>query len=126
MAWAVTPHRGKELFESLVDSAPVAQNYYSDPRYGSAVLEFSAWMSSWYPGAYAALPDKSQTYSVEGDNAELRHYLARLARDSRCFSRCIAALRRAVDLFVRAWNGRQEFKRRYPPLPAHVKDFLSV
>ena len=23
------------------------------------------------------MPDKSETYSVEGDNAELRHYLAR-------------------------------------------------
>jgi IS1 family transposase len=32
------------------------------------------------------MPDKSQTYSVEADNAELRPYLARLARRSRCFS----------------------------------------
>ena len=62
VGWAVTPHRGKELFESLVDAAPVAKNYYSDPRYGSAVLEFSVWRASWYPGAYEALPDKSQTY----------------------------------------------------------------
>ena len=124
LAWAVTAHRGKELFESLVDSAPVATNYYSDHRYGSAVLEFSVWMASWYPGQYTALPDKSQTYSVEGDNAELRHYLARLGRSNRCFSRCVHALRRAIDLFVRAWNARQSFKRQYPKLPAHVKDFL--
>ncbi len=118
VAWAVTPHRGKELFESLVDAAPVASNYYSD--------QFSAWMASWYPGQYEALPDKSQTYSVEGDNVELRHYLARLGRSNRCFSRCVHALTRAVDLFVRAWNARQEFKRRYPKLPAHVKDFIPI
>ncbi len=62
--------------------------------------------------------DKSQTYSVEGTNADLRHYLARLARRSRCFSRCIRALTRAVDLFVRCYNARQLRKRKYPKYPA--------
>jgi len=57
------------------------------------------------------MSDKSQTYSVEAENAELRHYLARLARKSRCFSRCILALARAVNLFLFAWNRRQLFKR---------------
>jgi insertion element IS1 protein InsB len=52
------------------------------------------------------MDDKSQTSSVEGTNADLRHYLARLARRSRCFSRCLEALRRAVDLFVRFYNAR--------------------
>lgn len=28
------------------------------------------------------MPDKSETYRVEGDNAELHHYIARLARAS--------------------------------------------
>lgn len=44
--------------------------------------------------------NKSKTYSVEGDNAEFRHYLARLTRRSRYFSKCIEALRRSVELFV--------------------------
>lgn len=57
-------------------------------------------------GAPQTLPDKSQTYQVEGDNAELRHYLARLARRSRCFSRSLKALGPAVKLFVFAWNRR--------------------
>ncbi|MBP9502950.1 MAG: IS1 family transposase [Candidatus Promineofilum sp.] len=39
------------------------------------------------------MDDKSETYSVEAGNAELRHYLARLGRKSRCFSRSIKALR---------------------------------
>jgi hypothetical protein len=46
------------------------------------------------------LKNKSETYSVEGTNADLRHYLARLQRASRCFSRCFKALARAVELFV--------------------------
>ena len=72
------------------------------------------------------MADKSQTYAVEGDNAELRHYLARLARGSRCFSRSIDALRTAVRLFVYAWNARQLYKRAHPHYPAHVRDFVSV
>ncbi len=44
------------------------------------------------PGHYTPMPDKSETYRVEGVNAELRHCLARLACRPRCFSRCIHAL----------------------------------
>ena len=51
-------------------------------------------------------PGKSETYSVEGGNADLRHYLARLGRQSRCFSRCFEALRRAVFVFVHCYNER--------------------
>lgn len=59
--------------------------------------------------------DKSRNYSVEGVNAKLRlYYLARLARRSGCFSRCVHALTRAVDLFVRCDNARQLRKRKYP------------
>lgn len=103
--------------QAMLDRSPQAQQYYSD--------EFSTYPSLiYYPGHHRALPDKSQTYSVEADNAELRHYLARLARRSRCFSRCIHALWRSVKLFVFAWNRRQLFKRAFPKLPAHVKDFV--
>ena len=69
--------------------------------------------------------DKSQTYSVEGDNAELRHYLARLGRKSRCFSRCIDALRDAVKLFVYCWNRRQLYRLAYPAYPAHLFQFVG-
>ena len=62
--------------------------------------------------------------SLEADNAELRHYLARLARKSRCFSRSIDALRRAVKLFVHAWNRRQLHKRAFPRYACHVSDFV--
>ena len=83
-----------------------------------------------YPDEHQVAPGKSQTFSVEGDNAELRHCLARLGRRSRCFSRCLWALTRAVALFVYAWNvyawnRRQRFKRAFPKLPAHVCDFVT-
>jgi IS1 family transposase len=96
--------------QSVVDSAPHAVSYYSDA--------FNTYRELCWWGAHRAMYGKSETYSVEGTNADLRHYLARLARRSRCFSRCIRALTRAVDLFVRCYNARQIRKRKYPKYPA--------
>ncbi len=109
--------RERDRLQALLDGSPQATDYYSD-----AFLLYQSLI--YYPGHHQALADKSQTYSVEADNAELRHYLARLARKSRCFSRCIDALRRAVKLFVFAWNRRQLFKRAHPQYPAHLMDFV--
>jgi insertion element IS1 protein InsB len=101
----------------MLDEAPQAKFYYSDL--------YAAYRSLLYtPGIHTPMPDKSQTYRVEGDNAELRHYLARLARKSRCFSRCIHALHRAVRLFVYLWNSRQLYRQRYPHYPASLIQFL--
>lgn len=49
--------------------------------------------------------------------------LARLGRRSRCFSRCVHALRRAVKLFAFAWNRRQLYRQHYPKYPAHLINF---
>ena len=47
-------------------------------------FDASQWL--WYPlGRHKISKGKAQTYSVEADNAELRHDLARIARKSRCF-----------------------------------------
>jgi len=118
VSWAVLWERTIAAFEQLVEAAPFARLYYSDA--------FVTYAALWYPGTYEALPNKSQTFSVEGDNAELRHYLARLARRTRCFSRCIVALTRAVDLLVRTWNERQRFKQAHPKLPAQLIQFLPL
>ena len=73
-----------------------------------------------------SLIDKSETYSVEGNNAELRHYLARLARRSRCFSRCLDWLNRYLKAFAHAWNRRQLQNRYFPFDKKHVTDFVYL
>ena len=117
LGFGIVWNRDWNALQQVVDDAPPAHRYFSDgfPTYAQLL----------YPGTHAVAPGKSQTYSVEGDNAELRHYLARLARRSRCFSRCIWALQRAVALFVYAWNKRQRFKRAFPKMPAHVCNFVT-
>ena len=83
-----------------VDQAPQTTEYFSDGCASYDELVYGA-------ASYQAVQDKIETYSVQGGNADLRHYLARLARKTRCFSGCIDALRRAIKLFVRAYNRRQ-------------------
>ncbi len=117
MGYEVAFDREPTRLQALVDRSPQAAQYYSDQLGAYTNLVY-------YPGKHQALPNKSQTYSVEADNAELRHYLARLARRSRCFSRSIQALRTAVKLLVHAWNRRQLFRRAHPHYPAHISDFV--
>ena len=111
------PERTYEVMQAMLDRSPQAKRYFSD-----AFSTYEALV--YYPGKHKALPNKSQTYSVEAVNAELRHYLARLARKSRCFSRSLLALWRSVKLFVFAWNRRQLHKRAFPKYPAYLRDFL--
>jgi IS1 family transposase len=119
IGWDVVWERDVEAMQEMIERATPATQYYSDafPTYARLV---------YYPGHHAVAPGKSQTYSVEADNAELRHYLARLARRSRCFSRSLAALRRAVTLFVHAWNRRQLHTHRYPAYACHLIDFVGT
>jgi IS1 family transposase len=117
VAWDVVWERTTPVMQAMLDRGPQANQYYSDEfnTYGTLV---------YYPGRHEFVGDKSETYSVKGDNAELRHYLARLGRKSRCFSRCLRALWRAVKLFVFSWNRRQLYKQAHPNYPAHVADFV--
>ena len=103
--------------QTILDQGPRATHYYSDELnvYPSLV---------YYPGRHEFSEGKSDTYSVEGDNADLRHYLARLARRSRCFSRCPEALRCAIRIFVYCYNHRQLYKAKYPSYPAHLAQFV--
>lgn len=109
--------RTQEVIQEMVDEAPKAKRYYSDA--------FDAYDRLWYHwGVYEVSQGKTETYSVEGDNAELRHYLARLGRRSRCFSRCPEALKAALKLFMYAFNRRQLHKQAFPNYPAHVYQFI--
>ena len=58
--------------QQVVDDAPPAKHYFSDG--------FPTYAQRLYPGTHTAAEGKSETYSIEGDNAELHHYLARLGR----------------------------------------------
>ncbi len=80
-------------------------------------------LTAYDTGLHLVAHGKSQIYSVEGGNAHMRYYLARLAKKSHGFSRCIQALKRNIALFVQPWNRRQLFKRAYPSYNPPLRDF---
>jgi len=114
LGFRVVWERTRAAIQEIVDEAPKAKHYFSDA--------FDAYERLWYHyGSYEVSEGKTDTYSVEADNAELRHYLA---RRSRCFSRWPQALKAALKLFMYTFNCRQLFKPRFPSYPAHVFQFI--
>ena len=73
--------KSRERIQKLADNSPKADYYYSDA--------YSAYNEVCYYGAYSSFNDKSQTYTVEGVNSDLRHYIPPLRRKSKCFFRSL-------------------------------------
>ncbi len=85
----------------FADTLPVATRYCTD---GGAVYPVVTWPED---GTHVLSVNKDETYTIEGINADLRTYLGRLKRRSRCFSRSAAKLEQAVRLFVWHYNRRR-------------------
>ena len=48
---------------------------------------------------------KAETYTVEGYNSLFRHFLARLRRKTKCYSKSKDMLKYSVLLLMLKWNG---------------------
>ena len=99
--------------------------YYSDGWLG--------YVDVVYPGKYTRnVHNKNDTFTVEGINADLRHYVPILARRSRCFPRTLETLQAVVAVFVDAYNqfgiAKMNFRRnknkKSRELPFSLVDFL--
>lgn len=118
IGWDVVWERTPEALQAVVDQGCRARQYYLDQWSIYQLLVY-------YPGKHTVSEGKAETFSVEGDNADLRHYFARLVRRSGCFSRCIQALWNAVKLFVHCYNQRQIRKHKYSQYPIHGFHFVN-
>src|SRR6476619_1733696 len=94
--------------QDFVDMLPAVAHYGSD---GAEVYQEVLWPEG---GTHRISVGKADTYTVESMNANLRTYLGRLKRSSRCFSRSLEALRQAVRLFTWHYNRRQALRQRLP------------
>lgn len=102
--------------QPVIDQVPPTKQFYSD---GLNVYPTLMYTLKDIDAKHEVAPGKSQTFAVEAVNADIRHYrhyLARLSRRNRCFSRCIEALRKAIWLFVYCYNRRRLFKYKHPNL----------
>ena len=99
--------KSPERVQAIVDGAPSAKHYCTDGWFG--------YIDVIYPGEHIRnTHDKGDTFTVEGINADLRHYIPILARRSRCFARTLETLQAVVAVFVDAYNrfGAAKFKYR--------------
>ena len=123
----VAGDKSPERLQSIVDSAPEANSYATDGFFGYVDLV--------YPGNHIRnVSNKNDTFTVEGINADLRHYIPVLARRSRCFCRTLETLKAVIAVFVDAYNKFGEAKMKYRTrrklskesreLPFGVVDFL--
>jgi len=116
LSWDAVRERSTANLQACLDRAPQARQYYSDA--------FPGYDNLYYGAPYEMRSDKKETYSVEAVNADLRHYLKRLARKSRCFSRRLDALLKNLQLFAYCYNQRQLMKQKYPQYKVPLIDFL--
>lgn len=94
--------------QCFADALPGAVRYCTD---GGAVYPVAAWPGE---GAHVLSVNKDETSTIAGINADLRTYLGRRRRRSRCFSRSAARLDEAVRLFVWHDNRRRRLINAHP------------
>ena len=111
--------------QTLIDTAPPAEKYCTDGYFG--------YIDVVYPGKHVRnINNKNDTYTVEGVNADLRHYIPLLRRRSRCFPRRLETLQAVLQLFAEAYNAfgvaKMNFRQSRDPksreLPFSLLDFL--
>ena len=112
-----------ERIQNIVDNTREAKYYCTDG--------YNGYMDIVYPGKHIRnIYNKSDTFTVEKVNADLRHYIPVLARRSRCFPGSLETLKAVVVVFVDAYNrfGLAKFKywqkRKNGELSFSVVDFL--
>ena len=106
----IAKDKSTERIQKLVDNSPKADEYRSDG--------YRSYREVCYYGNHEARYgwDKSETYTVEGVNSDLRKYIPFLQRKSKCFLRSLETAKIVLRIFVHAYNQFCAIKREYPKL----------
>ena len=118
MSWSLVAECTAEAIQALVDRVPNAFQFCSDGYAGYRQVNYRR-------SRHLVAHGKSQTYSVEANNAELRCFVSQLMRRTRGFAKCDAGLQRAITLFVHCWNARQMFRQHYSRYRRGLSEFIS-
>ena len=105
VGYDIARDRSLRHIQNLIDNTPKAEFYFSDA--------FPVYSQICYEGVYRALNNKSQTFTLESVNADLRHYIPPLHRKSRCFFRSFDTIFVVFKIFVLAFNKYSLAKLRF-------------
>ncbi|MDE7218406.1 MAG: hypothetical protein K2O45_02110 [Oscillospiraceae bacterium] len=102
----VSRDKSSRTIQQMVDAAPEAEYYCTDG--------YSGYLDVVFPGKHIFnIHNKNDTFTVEGVNADLRHYIPTLARRSRCFPRKLENFQAVLSVFVAAYNRCGLYKDLY-------------
>ena len=125
VGYSVTTEKTSANIQEIVDSGPQASKYCTDG--------YNSYLDVIFPGEHIRnINNKNDTFTVEGVNADLRHFIPLLRRRSRCFARSLETLSAVIDMFVDSYNRfglakykyRLVYQDRSPPFG--FVDFLFV
>ena len=119
VGFAVAADKSPERIQGIVDSGPEAENYCTDG--------YNGYVDIIYPGNHIrSIHNKSDTFTVEGINADIRHYIPVFARKSRCFCRKLDTLEAVFSAFVDAYNKFGEAKLKYRKPTIHITNNPNI
>ena len=125
LAFDVVKERIWDTMQPLVDQVfsliPQVHQFYSD---GFSTYHELVYRQEKRVARHDVAPGKTQTYTVEGTNADLRCYVPALDRKGRCFPRHIDKLRSFIRLFVTCYNRCCLARLKYPKRKVNPSDFL--
>ena len=111
--------------QRMVDSVPPFEKYFTDGYLGYLSVDFL--------GRHKRnVHNKNDTFTVEGINSDLRHYLSGLRRRSKIFFRKLETYLAVLWVFINAYNkfgeAKMLYRTRHPnlgrELPFSVLDYL--
>lgn len=85
--------KSAQTLQCAVDPFSMAQQYCTDGYVGYLDVVFPA-------ENIFNIHNKNDTFTVEGVNADLRHYIPTLVQRSRCFQRKLESIRAVLAVFV--------------------------
>jgi len=91
------------IIQQMADSKPAFYRNYTDGARPYLDVNFG--------GHHCRnIRDKSNTFLIEGNNSDVRCYIAGLQRASRCFFREIETIKAVLWIFINAYNKFGEWK----------------
>ena len=95
-----------ERIQELIDDSPKADFYHADGYVSYQEVSYYGYFQHHY--------DKSETYTVESVNSDLRKYIPFLQRKSKCFLRSLDTARAVLKIFMHAYNKFNQQKQEHP------------
>ncbi len=90
VGYVVSRSKSSRTIQRMANDAPEAEYYCTDGYFGYLDVVF--------PGKHIYnIRNKNDTFTVEGINADLRHYIPTLTRRSRCFPRKLDSLQGSLQ-----------------------------